>query len=579
MKAKTRTKKTAYHEISNDQEYRIVDDPRYIGLQCINPKTDYTVCGTPLDTSDPDHIYMDLRKGHVLIVGSTGSGKSRRYFIPHILLKSKCGHSMIINDPKGELYNYTAGTLAQNGYKIWSFNTREPQISDCWPIFYPAFELYKSEDPLKQCKAREIIHSIASTVCPIQGKEAFWYISGQNVFDGGAELLMAYKDDPSDINFNNIMEYIEKIVESPQSRYEFNHEGSINSICHQKLAPTVNTSEITQRSIIGTLTNCVAPYITSPPIQHITSNEGIRFEDLIGGKVAIFLITPDENETYNPLVSVFVETAYEYLIRRAYDYGGSLPVDIHFILDEFGLMTYIPSMSRMLSAGRSRNIWFNLSVQSMDQILSVHGMDAESIKGNCSTWIFFRSRSLSTLTEISLLCGDDEYGRSRYSVTDLQSLRNDLGEVLIMRQGVMPYIGCLKDFTSIDCFSTIPEPPIKEPIDFSAIIKKDARNEAMESPNAKILTDLSNLLTALGHGGGISKDMEGSCDHLIGLLGNVNTGMDLLSIIDDILNEDDPKELHQRMSWMYDGLDNNYASFQSVYTEIRNAFKFRKNSR
>jgi type IV secretion system protein VirD4 len=493
-----------------------------------------------------------------------------------LVANSRSDSNLIVHDPKGELYKIVSGLLKQNGFTVWALNTRCPLQSDCWSLFEYCHDLYNSGDAMKICRAREIMHSIAEIIIPVLSKDPFWELASRAVIEGVAERLIRLRDDPSEISFSAILEEIEALTESAQSRYEFNSEDCGEGQDHLKIAPTVNASDVTQRSIIGTVGNYLMQYVSSPLIEHIFSNKGISFERLLEGKVAIFLITPDENATYNPLISIFVKMVYEYLSQSAYELGGALPHKTYFVLDEFGMMTRIPSMSHMMSAARSRGMFFLLSVQALDQLKSTYGDDAETIKSNCSIWIFFRSRSISTLSEISALCGEDGLGIRHFSIEDLQYLNNRRGDVLILRPDVRPYIGCLRDFTVLPYFNDLPEEHHVATIDPSTIMRpKKEKTERGDLKHFSIMSEFSSVLSTMGHGSGVSAEMEGSCEHLMDLI-QISNAVELYTIITTIVDGKSPKAVFKEVRRTYDETNIDYTRFRQIYEEIRSSFKFLK---
>ena len=170
-------------------------------------------------------------------------------------------------------------------------------------------------------------------------------------------------------------------------------------------------------------------------------------------KTALFLITPDEKRTYHFLVSIFIKQCYEYLIRKAQQIGGMLPIRINYILDEFSNLAKITDMPSIISAGRSRNIRFTLVVQSSQQLYSIYKEDADTIKSNCQNWIFLASRETKLLKEISELCGqvyiENRGYRPLLNISALQTLTTGYedSQALIIKNHCYPYISWMKDFS------------------------------------------------------------------------------------------------------------------------------------
>ena len=125
--------------------------------------------GAPMDY-DSSSVYVDGSDGHSLLIGSTGSKKSRLVVMPTIRLLSSCGESMVACDPKGELYRRTAGFLEKEGYAIHAINLREPTKGDGWNIFTVPYQFYLDGQIDKAC---EYINDIANNLIPIMSRDPF----------------------------------------------------------------------------------------------------------------------------------------------------------------------------------------------------------------------------------------------------------------------------------------------------------------------------------------------------------------------------------------------------------------------
>jgi len=174
-------------------------------------------------------------------------------------------------------------------------------------------------------------------------------------------------------------------------------------------------------------------------------------------KTAVYIIVPDEKTTYHFLVTTFIKQVYETLISVAQDTNdGRLPVRVNFILDEFCNLPAIPDMPAMISAARSRNMRFYLIVQGMHQLNAKYNEDAETIKGNCENWVFLTTKELALLREISDLCGEfvtnSGYRRKLISVSELQRLNKEKGEVLILYGRKYPFITEMPDIDEYEMY-------------------------------------------------------------------------------------------------------------------------------
>lgn len=148
----------------------------------------------------------------------------------------------------------------------------------------------------------------------------------------------------------------------------------------------------------------------------MTSESDFNPKDISSKKTALFIILPDEKRTYYSLASLFVNQCYMALVKVADSRGGRLENRVNMMLDEFGNFTQIPDFANKLTVGGGRGIRFNLFIQSFAQLDEVYNREiAQTIKGNCETWIYLQADDLETLEEISKKLGN--YTVSTYSLS------------------------------------------------------------------------------------------------------------------------------------------------------------------
>ena len=185
------------------------------------------------------------------------------------------------------------------------------------------------------------------------------------------------------------------------------------------------------------------------------------FEELGLNKCVLFLILPDEKTSMHKIASLIIKQCYERLIETAHEQpGNTLPVRVNFLLDEFSNLPAIEDFSAMISAARSRNIKFHLIIQGLQQLTAKYGPnDAQTILGNCANWAFLTSRELPLLEQISVLCGIDSFtGERLISVSQLQRLNKEKGEVLMLIGRQFPFIAHLPDISQYVLTKAEPEP-------------------------------------------------------------------------------------------------------------------------
>ena len=220
-----------------------------------------------------------------------------------------------------------------------------------------------------------------------------------------------------------------------------------NSYEYACLSGTVENAENTRNCILSVFDQHMRLFSSQNVLIQLLSSNDIDFSLLGRKKTALFLIMPDEKTTYHKLISVFIKQCYEQLISEAQNFDKMfLPNRVNFVLDEFSSIPTIKDFPAMISAARSRNIRFNLVIQSEHQLKARYCDDSQTIKSNCNNWFFLTSRELPLLKEISELSG---YKNNRniplIPISKLQRLDKEKGEVLIFHGRLYPYISTLAD--------------------------------------------------------------------------------------------------------------------------------------
>jgi uncharacterized protein YrzB (UPF0473 family) len=190
-------------------------------------------------------------------------------------------------------------------------------------------------------------------------------------------------------------------------------------------------------------------FALQPNLVDAFSFNDIDFKSMFDKPTACFVVMPDEKTTYHGLVSLFIKQSYEILINSYQSTARDKPLRINYVLDEFSSLPTISDFPAMITAARSRNIRFNLILQSKHQLQKRYEQESETIQDNCTNWIFLTSKEIKLLQELSLLCGTDylDNGANRpvISIEELQRLDKDMGEALILSGRNKPYIARLPD--------------------------------------------------------------------------------------------------------------------------------------
>lgn len=442
-----KSKNDGYSKLMSEKEMK-----KDYGIKKIHLKDDtYDAGGFPVINNGTDAWVDDSGQPHSLIMGASGSGKTQAFMFPLIRILGRHGESMIVTDPKGELYENCGALLKEKGYKIILINFRDPKEGAAWnPFSYP-YRIYKEGNV---DKANELLQDLASNILidPNNKAEPFWEQTASNFFTG---LSLGLFDDATEeeININSINMMAEvgedRIGSSNYIKEYFRSKGEL-SPAYIAAASCINAPNETRGGIMSTFRTKTRIFSSQEALSEMLSYSDFDIRDIGKEKTAVFLKVHDEKTTYHALATIFVKQAYEALIAVAQTCPGlKLPYRTNFILDEFANMPALKDVETMITASRSRNIRFSFVIQNFSQLNKVYGKDvAETIKGNCGNFVYLMSTELSALEEISKLLGDQKPAKAKkdepappirplFTVSDLQALKE--GEVIINRFRSMPF--------------------------------------------------------------------------------------------------------------------------------------------
>ena len=336
----------------------------------------------------------------------SGAGKSTCYAFPnaHALLGS-----YVFTDPKGEIYDRTAGYLREHGYKIKVLNLVHPQYSDGY-------------NPLLHISSEIDVDVIANTIVKGQkteggGSDPFWDDSAEMLLKALIYFLMATRPEEEQ-NLASCAELVRaansnggsNLLTDLISKLPYDHPARMNykSI---EIAP-----EKTYSSILSTLQSKLGKF-DSKEIAELTSTDTIDFEEIGNEKTAVYVISPDTHSAYDFLMTIF----FSQMIQQLYDFadnnGGKLKVPVYFILDEFANIGRIPDFDKKISTSRSRRISFSVILQNLDQLEAIYDKAYETIIGNCDTHLFLGSNSQKTVEYFSKALGEKTISHSSTSIS------------------------------------------------------------------------------------------------------------------------------------------------------------------
>ena len=402
--------------------------------------------GIPL-INDGKNMWVDNGDYHNLVIGATGSGKTKCLVDPQVQSLARKGESMILTDPKGELYRDHSEMLRQRGYKIIVLNFRNPNMGNAWnPLTLP-YKLYQEGNT---DKATELLDDVALNILydPENKNDPFWEKSAADFFSGLAlGLFEDAKESQINLNSINYMSTVgeENFATSNYTKEYFLLKGE-DSSPYVFASNTINAPNETKGSILSVFRQKIRLFASREQLSEMLSYSDFNMEDIGRQKTAVFMIIHDEKTTYHALATIFLKQAYETLIDVAQNSPkGKLPHRTNFILDEFANMPPLKDVTTMVTAARSRAIRFTFIIQNFAQLNDVYGKEqAETIRSNCGNIIYLITTELAALEEISKLCGevkskdkDKTASTPLITVSDLQKLK--LFEVIILRSRLNPF--------------------------------------------------------------------------------------------------------------------------------------------
>ena len=392
-------------------------------------------------------MWVDNGEYHNLIIGSTVSGKTECVVKPLVNLLSKKGESMVITDPKGEIYQYCGEYLKKQGYNIVILNFRDPEKGNSWnPLALP-YMYYKQGN---QDKATELLEDVSLNILYDKsegGDSAFWQKSAADYFSGlTMGLFMDAKEKEVNLNSINFMSTVGEERRGTKTYIQeyFNLKGEA-SPAYIFASNTINAPNETKGGILSTFRQKIRLFSTKENLSEMLSYSDFDMRDIGNKKTAVFMIIHDEKKTYHGLMTIFIKQCYETLIDCAQANGGKLTYRTNFILDEFANMPPLKDVDSMVTAARSRSIRFSFIIQNFAQLNDVYGEEvAQVIKGNCGNLIYLISTELKALEEISKMCGevkskekDKTASTPLVTVSDLQKLK--LFQAIIIRWRKNPF--------------------------------------------------------------------------------------------------------------------------------------------
>ena len=315
--------------------------------------------------------------------------------------------SYVFTDPKGELYDKTAGYFKAKGYDIKVLNLVHPKNSDGY-------------NPLHHINNEIDVDVIANTIVKGQGESK----SSDPFWDDMAEMLMKaliyYLKATRPLEEQSLASCSELVRTANSSGGDNLLTNLMNQlpIEHPARKNYKNIEMLPEKtfgSVLGTLQSKLGKF-DSREIAEVTSTNTIDFPEIAKKKTAVYVISSDTHTAYDFLLTIF----FSQMIQQLYDFadlsGGELPIPTYFILDEFANIGQIPDFDKKISTSRSRKISFSVILQNLDQLEAVYKESYETIIGNCDTHVFLGSNSQKTVEYFSKALGEKTITRDNVSV-------------------------------------------------------------------------------------------------------------------------------------------------------------------
>ncbi len=417
-------------------------------------------------------LEVSIMKGaHALVIGSTGSGKTTTFINPMIQLiaASSRKSSMILTDPKGELFDLHSKFLQDRGYDVLLLNLRDTYESSRWNPLESIWDMYQEyktkmrsivihkdsidayrdlkqmddgpvgEDgiwaewegraytDLRRChddvsvasqkiydEMYEDLNDLVSGICPITNeKDPLWEKGARSIILAVCLAMLEDSDNPElnmtreKFNFFNVTKILTNSSDNYQALKDYFEGRSQLSQAYTLSRQVLAAAEQTLSSYMS-ITFDKLNLFNDRGICGLTSATDIHADQFAERPTALFIKIPDEKDTRHGLASLFILSIYKALIKVASAREDlALPRDVYFIMDEFGNMPKIEKFDKMITVGRSRKIWFSMVVQSYSQLANVYGETcADIVKSNCTMKMFIGSNDIGTCKEFSELCGN-----------------------------------------------------------------------------------------------------------------------------------------------------------------------------
>ena len=406
----------------------------------------------------------NARNKNVLVVGGSGSGKTRFWLKPNLL---QCHSSYVVTDPKGDIVIDCGQALLKNGYSIRIFNTINFRKS----MHYNPFAYIHSEKDILKLTTT----LIANTKGDGKAGDEFW-TKAETLLYCALIGYIHYEAPLEEQNFATLIEFLnamevredDETFQNPVDQmFEALKKKKPNHFAVRQYAKFKLAAGKTLKSILVSCGARLAPFDIEE-VRDITMYDELSLDTVGDKKTALFLIMSDTDPTFNFLISMIYTQLFNLLCEKADDvYGGRLPVHVRCLIDECANIGQIPNLEKLVATIRSREISACLVLQAQSQLKAIYKDNADTIIGNMDSRIFLGGSEPTTLKELNQALGketidlyntSDTRGNSPFYGTNYQKVGHDLasvdelavldgGKCILQLRGVRPFKSDKYDLT------------------------------------------------------------------------------------------------------------------------------------
>ena len=449
----------------------------------------------------------NARNKNVLVIGGSGSGKTRFWLKPNLL---QCHSSYVVTDPKGSIVVECGNALLQKGYKLKIFNTINFKKS----MHYNPFAYVHSEKDILKL----ITTLMTNTKGEGSGGDPFWEKSERLLLTALIAYLH-YEAPVEEQNFATLLEMLNtmQVLEDDEEYqnpvdllFEELAKKKPNSFAGRQYKLYKLAAGKTAKSILISCGARLAPFDIQE-LRDLTMYDELQLDTLGDKKTALFLIMSDTDSTFNFLISMVYTQLFNLLCDKADDvYGGKLPIHVRCLIDECANIGQIPNLEKLVATIRSREISACLVLQARSQLKAIYKDNADTIVGNMDSQIFLGGSEPTTLKDLSEMLGketidafntSDTRGNSPSYGTTFQKMGHELlsrdelavldgGKCILQLRGVRPFLSDKYDLTQHPNYKLTSDYDPKNALDIEKFLN---RKEKIHPGDEFIVVDADSL--------------------------------------------------------------------------------------